>query len=147
MIGQGVSVSQDRRSQFADDHQATVSLEDGSRQTSPFATHPAVINRTGNGDLVATIGNLQLYEPQSIAADAAGKITLNAMAAQHTLYEMMGSWSRYGVGAVASGATFTDIHAQVIAPVEHRLMALPDPAYLATSGVDGYLADPRRGRA
>lgn len=141
VTGQAVSVSQDRRALFADDHQATVT-SGASNQTTQFATHPAVISRTGNGDLVATIGNLKFYEPQRIAADAAGKITLNAMAAQHTLYEMMGSWSRYGIGALVSGATFTDIHAQAIAPVEHRLMALPDPAYLATSGVDGYLANP-----
>lgn len=141
IAGESVAVSQDRRALFADPHRATVS-HGGTSQTTPFATEPAVIRRTANGAMVATIGNMKFFEPQSITADPVGRITMNVMADAHDFAEVQGTWARIGVGALSSTATFDDVRAEIIAPVDHRLMAIPSAAYLTQTDFADRLPDP-----
>jgi len=141
ITGETSIVSQDRRALFADAHQATVS-HGATSQSTTFATSPAIINSATNGKLVATIGNMQFFEPQSIESDSSGKITINDMNDSHYFEALQGAYARIGIGAVSSSATYSDIEAQVIAPVDHRLMAIPAASYFATTGVVGFTPDP-----
>jgi len=141
ITGEAVFVSQDRRALFSDPHQATVS-HGATSQTTVFAETPAVVSTATNGSLVATIGNMQRYEPQSIEADTSGKITINDMAEYHNISDALGTWAKIGIGALSS-ASFTNINSQVIAPTEHRLMALPSTDYLLTTNVFEKLPNPQ----
>ncbi len=128
------SVKQNLRTVFANTHIAQVEHGTNS-QTTTFASQPMLINRSVNGDIAVSIDHMQYFEPQSIETDHSGKITVNVMAENQIFSNYQGAWTRVGISAMPSGASYENAVSENFAPLNHRLFAFPDNTYIRTSNV------------
>lgn len=128
------SLAQKRKELFTDPHRARITHGAATRETQ-FATRPMLINRSPDGALAVSIDHMQYFEPQSIATDADGKITIGVMAEPQYFANNQGTWARVGITALPPEATHEEALRLNYAPLHHRLIAFPENAYTSLTGV------------
>lgn len=129
---QSAHIHQKRRSLFTSPHIAEV-RHGAQTTTTEFASRPVLINHTANGAIAVSLDHMHYFEPQSIATDDTGKITINVMAEPQFFAAHQGTWARIAVSALPDASNYESASALTFACLNKRLIAFPSHQYVASS--------------